>query len=262
MTGNRPNSASLPRFQQVQYTFTAHVRDPRTNPRPSDVEARRMKIYSELTYNNVEDFIASTYPVLRSLLSDADWHALVRDYFAHHYASTPLFHEMPREFLKFLESERVAREDDFPFLLELAHYEWVELALSVSEQQADMDNINPEGNLLEGIPVLSPLAWPLSYRFPVHKISVEYLPAQAPEQATYITVYRDDQDEVRFLEMNPVTAHLVQLISEDSQRSGRQLLNAIAAQLQHPDPEVVIQGGQQILQDLHTRNIILGTRRP
>lgn len=251
----------LPRFQQVQYAFTAHVRDPLTNPQPSDIEARRMKIYSELTFNNVEDFMASTYPVLRSLMNDEEWESLLRDYFANHYASTPLFHEMPREFLKYLEQEREPKSDDFPFLLELAHYEWVELALSVSDLQADLTDLDNQNDLIDGIPILSPLAWPLSYQFPVHTISSENLPTEVPEQPTYIIVYRNPQDEVKFLEMNPVTAHLVQLISEDTQRSGRQLLEAIADQLQHPEPEVVIQGGQQILQDLYARGIIIGAKQ-
>ena len=255
------SKAERPRFQQLQYAFTAHIRDPQSQPRPTDVEARRMKIYNELTYNNVEDFMASTYPVLHSILDDAQWHALIRDYFANHYATTPLFHEMPREFLKYLEQERTATEDDLPFLLELAHYEWVELALSVSDQQADMTTIDVEGDLLEGVPVLSPLAWPLSYQFPVHKISSEFQPMHLPEQATYLVVYRDAQDEVRFLEMNPVTAYLVQLITEDSQRNGRQMLEAIAEQLQHPNPEAVIEAGEQILKDLRARDILLGVEK-
>jgi hypothetical protein len=252
------SKAESPRFQQIQYAFTAHIRDPKVNPRPENIEARRMKIYSELFYNNVEDFMASTYPVLRNLYTDEKWHALIRDYFSRHHASTPLFHEMPREFLKYLEQEREPAEDDFPFLLELAHYEWVELALAVSDQQVDETAIDTNGDLLEGIPVLSPLAWPLSYQFPVHKISKEYLPDEPPQQPTFIVVYRDADDEVRFLELNPVAAHLLQLIAEDSARSGRQLLETIAEQLQHPDPDVVIEGGRQILEDLRARDILLG----
>lgn len=255
------NKAELPRFQQIQYAFSAHIRNPQSNPRPADIEARRMHIYNELTYNNVEDFMAATYPVLRSICGEEKWHRLIREYFANHYASTPLFHEMPREFLKYLEQEREPAEDDFPFLLELAHYEWVELALSVSDQQLDSHTLDKKGDLLDGVPLLSPLAWPLSYQFPVHKISCEYLPATPPEQATHIVVYRNNEDAVRFLEMNPVTAHLVQLIAEDTQRSGRQLLEAIAEQLQHPNPDVVVQGGQQILNDLREREIILGAHK-
>ena len=59
--------ANLPLFTQTQYEFAAHIRDPESNPKPADVESRRMKIYTELFFNNVEDFIANTYPVLKEI---------------------------------------------------------------------------------------------------------------------------------------------------------------------------------------------------
>ena len=47
----------LPAFQQYQYAFTAHIRDPRRNPRPAGVPARRMRVYNQLLYNNLESFL-------------------------------------------------------------------------------------------------------------------------------------------------------------------------------------------------------------
>ena len=95
----------------------------------------------------------------------------------------------------------------------------------------------------------------------MHRIGPDYLPEQPGEQPTYLVVYRDLNDEVHFLELNPVTAHLLQLISQDEQQTSRQMLTSIADQLQHPDPEVVIQGGLQILNDLKNRNVILGANQ-
>ena len=252
------NAAKLPKFKQVQYEFTRHLRNPARHPRPDQIEARRMQIYNDLFFNNVESFMSNGFPVLREISSDDKWTRMIRDYFEHHKATTPLFPEMTREFLKYLEHERVAEEDDYPFLLELAHYEWVELALSISDQEIDFTGIDTDADLLDAIPVLSPLAWPLSYHFAVHRIGPDYLPDQPGEQPTYLVVYRDLTDKVHFLELNPVTAHLLQLITEDTQQTSRQMLTAIAEQLQHPNPEVVIQGGLQILHDLKTRNVILG----
>jgi hypothetical protein len=246
-------------FKDIQYAFTQHVRNPAKYPRPEDVEARRMKIYNELLYNNVEDFMSNAYPVLREITSDDKWHRLVRDYFEHHQASTPLFQEMPREFLRYLMHERNTEEDDYPFMLELAHYEWVELALSVSDQEIDHSGVDTEADLLEGIPVLSPLAWPLSYHYPVHEISPEFLPEQPGEQPTHLVVYRDKTDEVHFLNINAVTAQMLQMISDETnQLTTRQILTDIAQQLNHPNPDVVIQGGLQILHDLKNRDVILG----
>lgn len=252
--------ANLPLFKQKQYEFAAHIRDPDNNPRPDDIEARRMNIYTELFYNNVEDFMANTFPVLRKITSDDRWHAMIRDYFSRHLSHTPLFPEMPREFLKYLENEREMQADDYPFMLELAHYEWVELALHMSDLDEDVSwqQIDPQGNLLEGRPILSPLAWPLQYQYPVHQIDTESLPEQANAQPTYLLVYRDTNDEVHFMELNPVTAHLLQLLNDESSLSGQQLLQSIAEQLQHPNPQAVIEGGQQILEDLRQRGVILG----
>ena len=252
------NTVNRPDFVSKQYAFTAYIRDPENNPRPNDVEERRLKIYRELFYNNVEDFLANAYPVLRKITSNAHWHALIQDYFANHLSRTPLFPEMPREFLKYLEQERTPHLDDPVFMLELAHYEWVELALSTLDKEIDAPDINPEGNLLEGIPVISSLVWLLNYRFPVHKISPEFQPKEADKNPTYLLVYRDRDYEVRFIEANPVTARLAQLIIDNNNKTSRELLEQIVDELNHPQPQVVIHGGLDILTDLKQRNVILG----
>ncbi len=248
-------------FVRKQYAFAAHIRNPDSNPRPDDVEARRMQIYNDLFYNNVEGFMSSSYPVLREIHDDESWHRLIRDYFQHHKAKTPLFPEMPREFLTYLEHEREAKESDFPFMLELAHYEWAELALSLSEQEPDWSSIEKNSDLLNRMPVLSPLAWPLRYHWPVQHIGPDYLPDKPPDTLTYLLLYRDTNDEVHFMELNPVTARLLQLIQEQSLPSSEVMLQQIAEELNHPDPEVVIQGGKAILQDLKHRNVILGVKK-
>lgn len=254
--------ANLPLFTQVQYEFAAHIRDPESNPKPADVEARRMKIYSELFFNNVEDFISNTYPVLKSITAKDEWQMMLRDYFSHHLSHTPLFPEMPREFLKYLETER-DNSNDPPFIKELAHYEWVELALMTSDLDNDINwsLIDIDGDLLNNKPVMSPLAWPLTYQYPVQKISSDFLPEAPSEQLVYLLVYRDKEDEVRFMELNPITALLVQLINEDNGLTTKQMLDAIVEQLDHPQPQVVINGGYQIIQDLKNRNIILGVNK-
>ena len=221
-----------------------------------------MKIYNELFYNNVEDFIANTYPVLKSIMSDNDWQEMIRDYFKNHLSHTPLFPEMPREFLKYLENER-NNPNDPPFITELAHYEWVELALMTSDLDQDINwnNIDKDGDLLNGQVVLSPLAWPLSYQFPVQQISTDFIPEYPSEQENYILVYRDINDVVLFMELNPITAHLIQTINENTKLTTLQILENIARQMNHPEPNIIIEGGSQIIQDLKKRNIILGVNK-
>lgn len=161
----------------------------------------------------------------------------------------------------YLGQERETTKSDYPFMLELAHYEWAELALSLSEQEPDWSAIDTQGDLLKGLPVLSPLAWPLSYHWPVQNIGPDFLPHEQPDTITYLLLYRDDDDEVHFMELNPVTARLLQLIQAKSLSSGEAMLKQIADELKHADPQAVIQGGLSILNDLFQRNVILGVNK-
>lgn len=248
-------------FQTTQYAFAAHIRKPDTNTAPGNIEDRRLKIYRELFYNNVEGFMSTTYPVLCNILGQQRWHTLIRDYFATHKAHTPLFSEMPREFLVYLEEERNPQADDFPFMLELAHYEWVELALSISELDNDTSKLSDTADFLNKPPVLSRLAWLLSYNYPVHMISKDYLPTEAESQITHIIASRlVDDDKVNFTEVNPVIARLLQLVSEnDKNLTGQQLLEQIAKELKNPDTQSIVNFGLQTLTELFDKNIIIGT---
>jgi hypothetical protein len=253
--------AKLPKFQQAQYQFAAHLRDPESNAAPAGIEDRRMQIYRDLFYNNVEDFLANAFPVLQKISSDAVWHARVRDFYARHQSHDPIFHRVAAEFLSFLENERGEHTDDPPFIRELCHYEWVELALSVSESELTPELADPNGDLLTGRPLLSPLAWTLAYEWPVHRIGPDAIPAAPGEQPTYLIVNRNRQDNVRFMEINAVTARLMQLLEEDASATGAGLLSRIATEMGHPQPQAVLEAGAATLADLRERDILLGTRR-
>jgi hypothetical protein len=254
------SASRLKPFQRMQYRFAAHLRDPKRNPPPRGIEPRRMKIYRELFYNNVEGFLASAFPVLRRITSDARWHAMARDFFSRHESHQPLFHQIAAEFLAYLEHERGRVRGDAPFLRELAHYEWVELALSLAPAPPPAELADPAGDLMTGAPVVSPVAWALTYEFPVHRIGPAFRPNTPGEQPTHLVVWRNAQDEVKFMEANGVTARLLQFMA-DGRATGRQLLLRIARELHHPLPEAVVEQGRALLADLRARDIIIGTKR-
>ena len=245
-------------FKQVQNTFTQHMRDPDNNLAPEGIEDRRMKVYRELIYNNIEGFIANSFPVLRKIIADEDWHLMLRDYVKRHVSHTPYFPKMSMEFLGYLEKERNVKTDP-PFYFELAHYEWVEASLMLDPRDISFDGISEAGDLLEDIPVLSPLLMPLVYKWPVHKISPNFLPDKEPEQPTYLAVYRDRDYEIGFIELNPVSAKLIEELMNNEDKNGREILISIAQQIQHPNTDTVINGGIEIMQDFKSKDIILGT---
>jgi hypothetical protein len=244
----------------LQTSFAAHIRDPQGVAAPDGIEDRRMAIYRNLFFNNICNFLSGNFPVLRSLYEEDAWTRLCRDFYRDFRCHTPLFPELPREFLQYLQDHRHDHQDDPPFMLELAHYEWVELALSLDETETDKIRVNPEGDLLNGIPVLSPLAWPLSYQYPVHRIRAEFQPESAPDEATHLLVWRQKDFTIKFMQLNQISLMLVQKMKEEPTLSGLQLLKAIAGIIKHPKPEVVLQGGKALLTELKEKQVILGTR--
>jgi hypothetical protein len=253
---------AVPAFAERQYALAAHLRDPERVPAPADLEARRVALYRELVFNNVESLLAGNFPVLHRLLPEDRWLALVRDFFVRHRARTPLFTELPQEFLAFIHEERGADPTDPPFLLELAHYEWVELALLIAQEEPDLSGIDPNGDLLAAPPVLSPLAWPLTYRFPVQRIAPDFQPDRPPAEPTHLVVYRNRALRVEFMETNAVTQRLLLLLNEDPTQPGLTALERIAAELEHPSPQLVLDFGASVLAELRERGVVLGTRRP
>ena len=250
-----------PEFISRQLAFAAHLRDPSRVPGPDDVEDRRTAIYRDLVFRNVSSLLAGSFPVLHRTLPEEHWKDLVRDFFVRHRAKTPLFLELAQEFLDFLQTARADDPRDPPFLLELAHYEWVELALQISDEAPDPARIDPEGDLTAGRPVISPLAWHLTYRFPVHRLGPDLQPATPPPEPTQLLVYRGWDDRIQFLEINAVTQRLLILLEEDPPRSGRQVLLRIAAELGHPEPDQVVTFGSELMEGLRAKGILLGTER-
>ncbi len=253
--------AERPKFQEQQYAFAAHIRDPQKAPAPEGIEDRRMAIYRELFFNNLKSLLSNMFPVLRKLHSDPHWNRLVRRFMQHHQAQTPYFLELPAEFLAFLQNEYEPGDDDFPFLVELAHYEYIELALSVSEETNDLEGVDPDGDLLAGVPVKSALAWVYAYQYAVHRISAEFLPDAPAEQPVYLAVYRDAEDKVGFLELNAVTAGLLNAIQEnEAGKTGEALLRTLAADINYPDTDAFIAHGLTALQEMRSLDILTGTR--
>jgi hypothetical protein len=242
-------------FKAKQHEFAAYIKDPKNNPPPADVQLQRMAMYRELFFNNIDSFLSANFPVLRAILNDRQWFELAQDFFAKHDNQTPYFSEIPEEFLDYLQNER-DNSADFPFLLELAHYEWVEMALSIAKETVVANQEIVDDQLYQRIR-LSPLAWPLVYQYPVQKISPDFLPVTAPEQPTFLIVYRNLADEVNFMEITPLTYRLLEIIQEQEEVLAADVLKQVAEELNHPNPEMIMAGGLEILKGLAEKMVVV-----
>ena len=238
--------------------FAAHLRDPQAQPPPPGIEDRRLQVYRDLVFNNMRDLLGGNFPVIRRTLGAEAWDRLARDFLASHRAHAPLFPELGQEFLRFVQDRAAAGAGDPPWLPELAHYEWVELALQISD--AALPPHDPDGDLLDGVPVVSPLAWPLAYAWPVQTIGPAHVPDTAPPAPTLLLVRRDAQGEVHFAALSPLVFRLLQLLDADTGTTGRHALAQLAQEAGAPDPAAFMHDGSAMLRRLHAEGTLLGTR--
>jgi len=242
-------NAPLPGFQQFQMAFGRRCRNPRS-ARPAGVPRRNMAIYEELLFNNITGFLDACFPLCRELIGDARWRRLNRAFFRDWHSLTPIFREIPDEFVHFL----TGTKQPLPaWFRALAHYEWVELAVDTSN--AISPQHDPDGDLVLGKPIINPTLMNLEYAWPVHRIAPGYRPGKP--RATHLMVFRDPDDKVRFAEINALTARLIKLLMTNED-SGAALIERLAAELPETSAMAVRLHGAGILDELRQQGAILG----
>lgn len=212
----------------LQKSFTEHLRDPDQVPIPQGLDERRMKVYSSLIFNNVSNLLSEFFPVARSILSQADWDRMVRDFFISHQSQTPYFMELSGEFAAYMQEGQL--NSGLPdFMPELIHYEWVELALFTLDE--DLPPVIPDAELGSRRLGLSQLAMPLAYTWPVHKISPDFQPTAPADSPTLLLVCRIPDESIKFFELQPLAFALLQDMQQDQGLVPIEWLEARAGQL-------------------------------
>ena len=240
---------------ELQKAFTDHLRNPDQVPVPTGLDPRRVGIYSALIFNNLSALLADFFPVIKSILDEEKWDQLVRDFFITHQAETPYFPQVSEEFVHYL-SGRQNIDGDPAFLLELAHYEWIELYLYMHEGNPPEVPV-AESDLLTAPLSLSSIAEPLAYEYPVHLIRGDYQPDESGERGTFLLVFRDRDESVRFFELQPFTYQFLEAINENPGLVAGEWLRDVAEQLVVSDSTAFIKSGLDMLKQFNQEYVFI-----
>jgi len=254
-----PEPAAEAAYRRVQRQLTEHLRDPEGRPPPPGLDPERLRIYTEGVYRNIERLLRDNFPVLRRYLDEPRWEALVRDFLRRHRSEERRFARYPLQFLEFLES-RQSLLDELPFMLELAHFEWLETDVGADPTEVRLEGVDAQGDLLAAAPVVNPVHRRVRYGHAVHLLAAADEPQWPEARECELICFRNLRLRFDCVELNAVTARLFALIAEDPAATGREQLTRIAWELRHADPDAVIAGGLDILERMRRRHLILGTR--
>ena len=266
LTVTQTDKSTLPSFQNYQHQFVNYLRNPlRTEDIPTTLPAG-INVYEKLLHNKIDGSLRTCFPITNELLGARHWQLLVQDFIKIHRCQSPLYREIPGEFIDYLTNEK--SQIELPqFITELAHYEWVELVLE-TEKPSHSDIIFPiNDDLLTNTPALNPVLHLIHYLYPVQTISAsdehwknwENRPTPYKQEIVILAGIRDTHYKVQFIELNAITARLIELMQEGVS-TGEQVLLKLAAEMHYSDHETILPYGIDILQQLKTQQIIIGAQ--
>lgn len=216
-------------FLAIQAGFTRWLRHPDSAPAPVGIARLRLETYRELLFNNVTSFSEITFPVAQGLLPPALWTRLTQGFFADHECHSPFFYDISLQFRDYVAGLDWPELAAYPWLQELLHFEWMELAADIAETADPLPGrpglpSDPDAPLRLNVPV-----WPLAYQWRVHAWRAD-TPADAlTPSPVALLLWRDDQLDLRTHEVAPAAAFVVELlIAPEASHS----LNSLAATLQ------------------------------
>ncbi len=243
-------------FQRYQTEFSAHIRAPKLHKKPANVNAKRMAVYQKAVFNNIAESASLCFPVCQAVYGTRAWGKLLRKFLANFAATSPIFREIPAQFLQFLNAQK-----DLPaYFYQLAHYEWIELA--VSSQIDKPANLSEIANFVDEKPALAPAHRLLQYDYSVHKISFDFKPSKQYKPSivdkTFLLVFRNSVFDVKFIELNLITYQLLHII-ESNNMTGKQALMRLAEETKIEDSAALFKFGLDILTELANQEAIVGS---
>ena len=232
---------------------------------PEDVAAiveapSRLPLYRRLIRNNLEGVTFKMMPRTRARLN-----ALAKDAFDASFDAfldeaaprTPYLRDVPREFLEWVTPRWKARDDLPKYAADLASHELVEFAVAAAP-------VSPKSPPLDEVTVDRPLVFAEAKRLMRYAYAVHTLPAdlddrsEPPQRATALLAYRDAEHVVRFLDLSPLAASIVdRLIAGESLA---QALPPSCAEHGTPVSDAVLNDVARLLADLGERGVLLGAR--
>lgn len=239
-------------FQERQLEFTQYLRDD-TVVVNKDIN-RRKSIYKDLVKSNINRIISDSFPISKKLIIDTDWRDMVDGFIANHLSQTPYFLEICQEFLAYLSQERIPRSTDRPFLVELAHFEWITLAIDVADIDVHFSDVS--NHTKETLYTLSPLVIGLTYQYPVHLIDDEYLPSEF-SSPIHLIIYRNRYDQVQVMETNALTIQLVRLMQMHESLSCKDLFNLLLTEIPDAQMSILVSNLSSILSELAEKDVVL-----
>jgi hypothetical protein len=219
-------------------------------------DAARLSVYRGLVRGRLREAVEIAIPRTRTRLG-----ALFDEYFARYLAERgPRSHylrDVTTEFLEFVAPLVAGDPRVPPWALDLARHEALDIFVG-SLADAPKAGVLPELDPDRGL-AFSATARVARYAFAVHRLSEDPGDTSEPESSpTALFVYRSPEHDVRYLEVTPLAAVLLERLL--SGETLREALEHATRELGVPLDGAVLDGAARVLSDLAERGAVVGAR--
>ncbi len=211
-------------------------------------QAEALDLYRELARLSLTEPLDTTFPVLKALLEAAGaWEGCVQAFLSARVVRSTHYRDIAPSFLGWL-ADTGWGQDRWPFLLELAHAELLEVLVAHFPETDPTPGLHEEPGAEDRV-WLDPATQVVTYSHAVHRATEA---APVPEvRPTHLLAFRDGEGEARVMELTAATAAL---LVQAHHRS----IGECASTLGFADPAPAL----TLLRDLRREGAIAGFRSP
>lgn len=198
--------------QRYRDALTGYLRRPDSVTPPVASDHEGLAVYRRLIRNNLHNFLDRCFTHARRLLDDAVWEAAKEDFVANGQAHSPLFSDIPAQFLA---HHRERHSLDIR-ILDVMDAECRELAAEIALDRANLPQLEAQqiaaldDSAFDALLLrLAPGASLAAYSHRVHE-------EDAPPRPCFSLIWRDSADRVQHAEPSPADFQLLQQIGSDT----------------------------------------------
>ncbi len=214
--------------KQYQCMLASYTRTGIATAIPGTKEEGIMR-YRTMIYTIVNDSLSTSYPLTKELLSKHEWEDLVQQYFSTHACSSPYLWRMPMEFYEYVKEEQTELLTKYTCLSDLLLFEWIEIEVFMMEDE-EMHYV-AAGDVETNALVLNPACAVQYFQYPVYSKRAAEITAVDAAHYFMLTHRNPETGKVAFLEIAPMFARMIELLSENS-LTVDQLINQFTAESQ------------------------------
>ena len=217
---------------------------------PYKLDFERIGVYRDLVKTSFTELITNIYPLTYSLFKN-HWKELLSKYIEAYPPKSPVLVRAAEDFPVFLAKQKDITKK-YPFIPELAKYEWFEVDLCEREEHHNgtkIQGLNPVHELCRFEYSIPEIAELLEKNKRLNKIT---------KQPTNVFIYRDPKDlSIRFFELSPSSLQYIELLNLGFTHAAIVSFLATAYNVEKNNFKDFKKGADELLQTLKRSRIIL-----